>query len=57
MNQQPPQMNIDLSKTTAIDTPSGGKIWKQGMSGLILNIIKQVKKMFWGKNIKRVKKL
>ena len=31
MNQQPPQMNIDLSKTTAIDTPSGGKIWKQGM--------------------------
>jgi hypothetical protein len=26
-----PQMNLDLSKTTAIDTPSGGKIWQQGM--------------------------
>jgi hypothetical protein len=24
-------MNLDLSKTTAIDTPSGGKIWQQGM--------------------------
>ena len=26
-----PQMNLDLSKTTAIDTPSGGKIWQQGI--------------------------
>jgi len=24
-------MNLDLSKTTAIDTPSGGKIWQQGI--------------------------
>jgi hypothetical protein len=29
MQQQQPQ--IDLSKTTAIDTPSGGKIWQQGV--------------------------
>lgn len=26
-----PQLNLDLSKTTSIDTPSGGKIWQQGM--------------------------
>jgi hypothetical protein len=26
-----PQLNLDLTKTTAIDTPSGGKIWQQGM--------------------------
>jgi hypothetical protein len=25
-----PQLNLDLSKTTAVDTPSGGKIWQQG---------------------------
>lgn len=31
MNQQQPQMNLDLSKTTPIDTPSGGKIWQQGV--------------------------
>ena len=30
MNQQQ-QPNLDLSKTTAIETPSGGKIWKQGV--------------------------
>ena len=30
-NTQQPQMNIDLSKTTAIDTPSGDKIWQQGV--------------------------
>ena len=29
--QQQPQMNLDLSKTTPINTPSGGKIWQQGM--------------------------
>ena len=29
--EQQPQMNLDLSKTTAIDTPSGGKVWQQGM--------------------------
>ena len=29
MNQQQP--NLDLSKTTSIDTPSGGKIWQQGV--------------------------
>ena len=26
-----PQLNLDLSKTTPIDTPSGGKIWQQGV--------------------------
>jgi hypothetical protein len=30
-NTQQPQMNLDLSKTTAIDTPSGNKIWQQGV--------------------------
>jgi hypothetical protein len=29
MNQQQPQMILDLSKTTPINTPSGGKIWQQ----------------------------
>lgn len=29
-NQQP-QLNLDLSKTTSVDTPSGGKIWTQGI--------------------------
>lgn len=28
---QQPQVNIDLSKTTSIETPSGSKIWQQGM--------------------------
>jgi len=40
--QQPPQMNLDLSKTTAIDTPSGGKIWQQGM------ILRKVSKFVTG---------
>jgi len=31
MQPQEPGLNFDLSKTTAIDTPSGGKIWQQGM--------------------------
>jgi hypothetical protein len=26
-----PQLNLDLSKTTSIDTPSGGKVWQQGV--------------------------
>ena len=42
MQQQPPQMNLDLSKTTAIDTPSGGKIWQQGM------IVRKVSKFVTG---------
>jgi hypothetical protein len=29
MNQQQP--NIDLTKTTAIETQNGGKIWQQGI--------------------------
>tara|TARA_R110000803_G_scaffold45271_2_gene95433 strand:- start:657 stop:890 length:234 start_codon:yes stop_codon:yes gene_type:complete len=37
-----PQMNLDLSKTTAINTPSGGKIWQQGM------IIRKVSKFVTG---------
>ena len=40
--QQQPQMNLDLSKTTAIDTPSGGKIWQQGM------IVRKVSKFVVG---------
>ena len=36
------QMNLDLSKTTAIDTPSGGKIWQQGV------IIRKVSKFVTG---------
>jgi len=39
---QQPQMNLDLSKTTAVDTPSGGKIWQQGM------IIRKVSKFVVG---------
>ena len=39
---QQPQMNLDLSKTTAIDTPSGGKIWQQGM------ILRKVSKFVTG---------
>jgi hypothetical protein len=42
MDAQQPQMNLDLSKTTAIDTPSGGKIWQQGM------IIRKVSKFVIG---------
>jgi hypothetical protein len=26
-----PQLNLDLTKTTSIDTPSGGKVWQQGV--------------------------
>ena len=42
MNQQQPQMNLDLSKTTPIDTPSGGKIWQQGI------ILRKVSKFVTG---------
>jgi hypothetical protein len=30
MDEMQPQMNLDLSKTTPILTPSGDKIWAQG---------------------------
>lgn len=40
--QQQPQMNLDLSKTTPINTPSGGKIWQQGM------ILRKVSKFVTG---------
>tara|TARA_S200002703_G_C3796176_1_gene245814 strand:+ start:88 stop:318 length:231 start_codon:yes stop_codon:yes gene_type:complete len=42
MQQQQPQMNLDLSKTTPINTPSGGKIWQQGM------ILRKVSKFVTG---------
>ena len=42
MEQQQPQLNLDSSKTTAVDTPSGGKIWQQGM------IIRKVSKFVVG---------
>jgi len=42
MQNQQPQVNLDLSKTTAIDTPSGGKIWQQGV------IIRRVSKFVVG---------
>ena len=31
MQNQQPQVNLDLSKTTAVDLPSGGKIWQSGV--------------------------
>lgn len=37
-----PQLNLDLNKTTSIDTPSGGKIWQQGM------ILRKVSKFVTG---------
>ena len=42
MQQQQGQLNLDLSKTTSIDTPSGGKIWQQGM------ILRKVSKFVTG---------
>ena len=39
---QQPQMNLDLSKTTPIDTPSGGKIWHTGM------VLRRVSKFITG---------
>ena len=29
--QQQPQVNLDLTKTTPVDLPSGGKIWQSGV--------------------------
>jgi hypothetical protein len=31
MNQQQPQLNIDLKNTKSIETPDGNKIFQQGM--------------------------
>jgi len=31
MQNQQPQVNLDLTKTTAVDLPSGGKIWQSGV--------------------------
>ena len=42
MQPQQGQMNLDLSKTTAIDTFSGGKIWQQGI------ILRKVSKFITG---------
>ena len=39
---QQPQMNLDLSKTTPIDTPSGDKIWHTGM------VLRKVSKFITG---------
>jgi len=41
-NPQQPQMNIDLSKTTPIETKSGGQIWLTGM------ILRKVSKFISG---------
>lgn len=42
MDKIQPQMNLDLSKTTPILTPSGGKIWAQGY------ILRKVSKFITG---------
>ena len=31
MQNQQPQVNLDLTKTTVVDLPSGGKIWQSGV--------------------------
>jgi len=41
-NPQQPQMNLDLSKTTPLETPSGGKIWHTGM------VLRKVSKFITG---------
>ena len=41
-NTQQPQMNLDLSKTTPLETPSGGKIWHTGM------VLRKVSKFITG---------
>ena len=38
--QQQPQVNLDLTKTTPVDLPSGGKIWLSGV------ILRRVSKFF-----------
>jgi hypothetical protein len=42
MDNQQPQMSIDLSKTTPILTAAGGKIWQQGY------ILRKVSKFITG---------
>jgi len=39
-----PQINLDLSKTTSLDTPDGGKIWQQGF------LIRKISKFITGTN-------
>ena len=41
-NQQQMNINIDMSKTTSVETPNGGKIWSQGV------IIRKVSKFIVG---------
>ena len=40
--QQQPQVNLDLTKTTPVDLPSGGKIWQSGV------ILRRVSKFVTG---------
>ena len=40
--QQQPQVNLDLTKTTSVDLPSGGKIWQSGV------ILRRVSKFVTG---------
>lgn len=42
MQNQQPQVNLDLSKTTPVDLPSGGKIWQSGV------ILRRVSKFVTG---------
>ena len=42
MDSTQPQMNIDLSKTTPLNTPSGDKIWHTGI------ILRKVSKFITG---------
>ncbi len=44
MENQQPQMSLDLSKTTPVFTPNGGKIWQQGF------ILRKVSKFITGTN-------
>lgn len=41
-NQQQMNINIDMSKTTSVETPNGGKIWSQGV------ILRKVSKFIVG---------
>jgi len=42
--EKQPQINLDLSKTTAIKTPSGSDIWTQGM------LVRKISKFVVGAN-------
>jgi hypothetical protein len=44
MEEQQPQMSLDLSKTTPILTAAGGKIWHQGY------LLRKVSKFITGTN-------